>query len=199
MSKIVDYYFSPNSPWAYLGHERFVAIAKRAGAHINVKPVDYGRIFPQSGGVPVAQRAKQRQAYRMMELKRWRAHLGIPINFTPKFAGSSGVAAARLIIAADMKELNAMALAGFVGKAVWEEERDIADPVTLQTIAAEHGRNAKLLWDTAQSQATQDAYDAYTAEAIERGVFGAPTYVYKDELFWGQDRLEFLERALALS
>jgi 2-hydroxychromene-2-carboxylate isomerase len=199
MSKIVDYYFSPNSPWAYFGHERFVAIAKRAGAHINVKPVDYGRIFPQSGGVPVAQRAKQRQAYRMMELKRWRAHLGIPINFTPKFAGSSGVAAARLIIAADMKELNAMALAGFVGKAVWEEERDIADPVTLQTIAAEHGRNAKLLWDTAQSQATQDAYDAYTAEAIERGVFGAPTYVYKDELFWGQDRLEFLERALALS
>jgi 2-hydroxychromene-2-carboxylate isomerase len=197
MTKTVAYYFSPNSPWAYLGHERFVAIAKRAGAHIDVRPVDYGRIFPQSGGVPVAQRAKQRQAYRMTELKRWRELLGIPINFAPKFASASGVAAARMIIAADMKELNAMALAGFVGKAVWEEDRDIADPVTLQAIAAEHGRNAKLLWDTAQSQATQDAYDAYTAEAIERGVFGAPTYVYKDELFWGQDRLEFLERALA--
>jgi 2-hydroxychromene-2-carboxylate isomerase len=145
----------------------------------------------------VAQRPKQRLAYRMMELKRWREFLGIPLNLTPKFSGVPTQAAARLIIAADLKELNAMALAGFIGKAVWEEERDISDATTLQAIAAEHGRNAKLLWDTAQLDATKTAYDTYTDEAIAAGVFGAPTYVYKDELFWGQDRLDFLERALA--
>ncbi len=197
MTKSIDYYFSPNSPWAYLGHERAVAIAKRAGAHINVKPADFARIFAASGGLPMAQRPKQRLAYRMMELKRWREFLGIPINLAPKFFGVPTLAAARLIIAADMKELNAMALAGFIGKAVWEEERDISDAATLQAIAAEHGRNAKLLWDTAQTDATKAAYDTYTDEAIAAGVFGAPTYVYKDELFWGQDRLDFLERALA--
>jgi 2-hydroxychromene-2-carboxylate isomerase len=197
MTKTIDYYFSPNSPWAYMGHERLVAIAKRAGAHINVKPADFARIFAASGGLPVAQRPKQRLAYRMMELKRWREFLGIPLNLTPKFSGVPTQTAARLIIAADLKELNAMALAGFIGKAVWEEERDISDATTLQAIAAEHGRNAKLLWDTAQTDATKTAYDSYTEEAIAAGVFGAPTYVYKDELFWGQDRLDFLERALA--
>jgi len=199
MTKSIDYYFSPNSPWAYLGHARLVAIAKRAGAHINVKPADFARIFAGSGGLPVAQRPKQRLAYRMTELERWRAFLGIPLNLTPKFSGVPTLAAARLIIAADMKELNALALAGFIGKAVWEEERDISDAATLQAIAAEHGRNAKLLWDTAQDDATHTAYNTYTDEAIAAGVFGAPTYVYKDELFWGQDRLEFLERALAAS
>jgi 2-hydroxychromene-2-carboxylate isomerase len=197
MSKTIDYFFSPNSPWAYLGHARLVAVAKRAGAHVNVKPADFARIFAASGGLPLAQRPKQRQAYRLAELKRWRALLGIPLNLAPKFAAVPTLAAARLIIAADMKELNALALAGFLGKAVWEEERDISDPATLQAVAAEHGRNAKLLWDTAQSDATKTAYDAYTDEAVAAGVFGAPTYVYKDELFWGQDRLDFLERALA--
>lgn len=198
MTKTIDYYFTPLSPWAYLGHDRFVAMARKAGAHVNVKPVDYGRIFPVSGGLPLAQRPKQRQAYRMTELTRWRDFLGLSaMNLKPKHSPVPTEPACRLIIAADLKDLNALALAGFIGKAVWEEERDIADPETLKAIAAEHGRNAKLLWETAQGEATKTAYDAYTQEAIDRLVFGAPTYVYRDELFWGQDRLDFLERALA--
>ncbi len=71
MAKTIDYYFTPASPWAYLGHQRLVDIAKRHGAHINVKPVDFGRIFPVSGRVALAS-APQRQSYRMMELERWR-------------------------------------------------------------------------------------------------------------------------------
>jgi 2-hydroxychromene-2-carboxylate isomerase len=197
MTKTIDYFFSANSPWTYLGHERFVAIARKAGAHVNVKPADFGRVFAASGGLPLAQRPKQRQAYRMMELKRWRELLGIPINLEPKFFRVPTEAASRLIIAADRKDLNALALTGFIGKAVWEEERDISDAETLKAIAAEHGRNAKLLWDAAQSDETKATFDAYTQEAIDRQVFGAPTYIYKDELFWGQDRLDFLERALA--
>jgi 2-hydroxychromene-2-carboxylate isomerase len=196
--KTVDYYFTPSSPWTYLGHQRFVDIAKRHGAHVNVKPVDLGgRIFPVSGGLPLAKRAPQRQAYRLMELKRWRAFLGMPLNLQPKFFPVAADAAALLIVAADRKELNALALAGAVMRAVWAEERDIADPETLKAIAREQGRDAEALAAAAADPATRASYDAYTAEALERGVFGAPTFAYGDELFWGQDRLDFLDRALA--
>ncbi len=196
-AKTIDYYFTPMSPWAYLGHERFVAIAKRHNAHIEVKPVDYGRIFPVSGGLPLAQRPKQRQAYRLMELKRWREFLGMPLNLPPKHAPVPPELAARLIIAADMKELNAMALSLAIHRAAWVEERDISDPETLKAICAENGRKPDFLWEAEQNEETKRRYDAYTQEAIDRQVFGAPTYIYKDELFWGQDRLDFLDRALA--
>jgi len=85
VAKTIDYYFSPVSPWTYLGHERFREIARKHGATITVKPVDYGRIFPVSGGLPVAKRPPQRQAYRLVELERWRKHLGVPVNVQPKF------------------------------------------------------------------------------------------------------------------
>lgn len=197
MTKTIDYFFSVNSPWMYLGHARFVSIAKRAGAHVNVKPMDSAKVFAASGGLPLPQRPKQRQAYRMFELKRWSEFLGIPIDFQPKFARVPVEMAARLIIAADRKELNALALVGFLGKAIWEEERDVSDPETLKAIAAEHGRNAQRLWEAACADDTKIVYEAYTQEAIDRQVFGAPWYVYNDEPFWGQDRLDFLERALA--
>lgn len=196
-AKMIDYYFTPMSPWAYLGHERFVAIAKKHGAHIEVKPVDYGRIFPVSGGLPLAQRPKQRQAYRMFELKRWRDHLNVPLNPTPKHSPVPVELAARLIIAADIKELNAMGLALAIHRAAWVEDRDISDPDTLKAICAEQGRKPEFLWEAEQSEETKRLYDAYTQEAIDRQVFGAPTYFYKDEPFWGQDRLDFLDRALA--
>jgi 2-hydroxychromene-2-carboxylate isomerase len=196
MTKTIDYYFAVNSPWTYLGHARFVAIARQAGAHVAVKPADMARVFAASGGLPLPQRPRQRQLYRMTELKRWREHLGIPINLEPKHSRVPTEMAARLIVAADLKDLNALALTGFLGKAVWEEERDISDPQTLKAIAAEHGRNPTKLWEAAQAPETKAAYEAYTQEAIDRQVFGAPTYVYRDELFWGQDRLDFLERAL---
>ena len=198
-AKTIDYYFTPMSPWAYLGHERFVAIAKRHNAHIEVKPVDYGRVFPVSGGLPLAQRPKQRQAYRLMELKRWREFLGVPLNLAPKHAPVPPELAARLIIAADMKELNAMALSLAIHRAAWVEDRNISDPETLKAICAENGRKPDFLWEAEQNEETTRRYDAYTQEAIDRQVFGAPTYVYKDELFWGQDRLDFLDRALAKS
>lgn len=197
MAKTIDYYFTPASPWAYLGHQRFVDIAKRRGAHINVKPVDFGRIFPVSGGLPLAKRAPQRQSYRMMELKRWRAFLGIPLNLQPKFFPPDAAPASLLIIAADRKELGALALAGAIMRAVWAEDRNIADPETLKMIAREQGRDAALLAATAAEPETKALFDAYTQEAIDRGVFGAPTFAYGEELFWGQDRLEFVDRALA--
>lgn len=190
MNMQIDYYFTPTSPWSYLGHTRFVELAKRHGAAVAVKPVDYGQIFPQSGGLPLAKRAPQRQAYRLMELARWKAFLGVPLTLQPKFFPADPTQAACLISAAP--EAVRLALAGDFMRAVWAEERNIADAATVAEIAARHGiADAPAL--AAQGRAL---YDANTAEALARQVFGAPTYVYRDELFWGQDRLDFLARAL---
>ena len=197
MAKIVDYYFSPMSPWTYLGHTRFSAMLARYGAQVQVKPVDFGKIFSVSGGLPLKQRAPQRQAYRMVELRRFRDHLGVPLNLEPKFFPVPTDDAALLIIAADQQQgaSAAMNLAGAILRACWAEERNIGDAQTLAQIAREQGLNGPALQDRAAQ--VRAVYDGYTQEAIERQVFGAPTYVFEGEPFWGQDRLDFLERALA--
>lgn len=187
----IDYYFSPTSPWTYLGHARLADVARKAGAKLNVKPVDYGVIFPQSGGLPLGKRAPQRQAYRLVELKRWKEFLGLPLTLQPKFFPVDGTRAACLVCAAD--DAKRMAVAGDLMHAVWVDEKDIADPATLAAIAARHGVS-----DAAPAiEAGRTRYEQFTREASARGVFGAPTYVHREQLFWGQDRLDFLERALA--
>ncbi|MDA0225977.1 MAG: 2-hydroxychromene-2-carboxylate isomerase [Proteobacteria bacterium] len=190
MPASIDYYLSPSSPWTYLGHARIGAVAARHGATLQVKPVDYGVIFPHSGGVPVAKRAPQRQAYRLMELERWREHLGLPLTLRPKFFPVDGNPAARLIHGAP--EAVRFALAGDLLKLVWVDEGDIADPATLAAVAARHG-----VRDCPAAIAAGEApYAAATQEAMARGVFGAPTWAIGETLFWGQDRLDFIERAL---
>jgi len=187
MTKTIDYYMSPSSPWTYLGHARFAALAKKHGATVNVKPVDFGVIFPQSGGLPVAKRAPQRQAYRLVELKRWSEHLGVPLVIHPRHFPVDATLAAELICGAP--ETQRMALAGELLSALWKDDRNLADPALLQEIGRSHGVSA----------GDRTAFAAYTQEALARQVFGAPSYVYRGEIFWGQDRLELLERALAKS
>jgi 2-hydroxychromene-2-carboxylate isomerase len=198
LPRIVDYFFTPVSPYAYLGHERFIAIANRRGATINVRPIDLGKVFPVSGGLPLKQRAPQRQAYRLVELKRWSRHLGMPLNLQPKFFPVSGDLASKWILAAlEGGTGDALRLAGAAMRAVWAEERNIAETETLAAIAREQGFDVAALAARGVAADIAARYDAFTQEAIERQIFGAPTYVYRDELFWGQDRLDFLDRALA--
>jgi len=198
MSKVIDYYFTPVSPWSYLGHARFLDIAKRHGASIVAKPVDFGKIFPVSGGLPLKQRSAQRQAYRLVELARWKEHLGVPLNLEPKFFPVPPEVAARWIIAAGESGGGAdLALTGALMRAVWAEQRDISDAATIESIAAAAGLDANVLAQRAGGEATKSRYEALTQEAIDRSVFGAPTYIYKGEPFWGQDRLDFLDRSLA--
>lgn len=199
MSQTVDYYFAPISPWTYLGHRRFGEIAAAAGAKVRVLPVDLGgKVFPVSGGLPLAKRAPQRQAYRLVELKRFSEFLGQPINLQPKFFPVNGDDAAQLIIAVDMHDGTdaAMALTGAILRAVWVEDRNIADPSDLAALLAACGLPARRL-DDAHSQAAHERYEADTQQAIEAGVFGAPSYVIDGEIFWGQDRLDFVARRLA--
>ncbi|MCP5373874.1 MAG: 2-hydroxychromene-2-carboxylate isomerase [Hyphomicrobiales bacterium] len=197
MTKIIDYYYSQISPWTYLGHDRLRALAAKYGAQVNYKPVNHGEVFPRTGGLPLPKRSPERQAYRLVELARWRDHLGIPLNLKPRHFPVPEWPAAGMVIAAGGRGLDAGALSGAFFRAVWAEERDISDRDTLVAIAEECGHDGAALLEEGESAATRALYDAQTEEAIARGVFGAPTYFYRDEQFWGQDRLEFLERALA--
>src|SRR5512143_2614076 len=123
MSKTIDYYFAPVSPWSYFGHDRFVALARQHGAQVDPMPVDLGRIFPVSGGLPLAKRAPQRQAYRLVELARWRDFLGMPFNAQPKFGASGGDLASKWIVAANaLGTRAALDLAGGIMRARWAEE-----------------------------------------------------------------------------
>ncbi len=198
MSLVIDYYLAPQSPWTYFGHARLVQIAKQAGATVRIMPVDLGgQIFPATGGLPVGQRPPQRQAYRLVELQRFSHFLQMPFNLKPKFFPVAGDDAARLIIAVDQHDGvdTAMKLCGAVLAAVWMQERDIADASVLQAILQEQGIAADR-WQAALTPAAQDAYMAYTRKAMDAGVFGAPSYVVEGEIFWGQDRLDFLQRRL---
>jgi 2-hydroxychromene-2-carboxylate isomerase len=198
VSLAIDYFLSPQSPWTYLGHERFAAIAARTGARINVLPVDLGRVFPVSGGLPLAKRAPQRQAYRLVELKRFSEHLGRPLNLQPRYFPVSGDDAAKLIIAVDVADGSAaaMKIAGAIMRGVWVEEKNIADPAVLQSMLEACGLPGKRL-DDSQSQSVHERYEQDSQRAIDGGVFGAPTFVIDGEMFWGQDRLDFVERRLA--
>ena len=199
MPSPIDYYIAPQSPWAYLGHERFTRVAADAGAAVRVLPVDLGgKIFPVSGGLLLGQRAPQRQAYRLVELARWRDFLRLPLNVKPKFFPVPADDAARLIIAVDQADgpTAAMRLTGAVLKAVWAQERDIGNAATRAELLAECGL-APQRADAALAPAVQATYERYTQQAIDAKVFGAPSYCVDGEIFWGQDRLDFLQRRLA--
>jgi 2-hydroxychromene-2-carboxylate isomerase len=182
----------------YLGHERFVGIARKHRATIAVKPINLGLVFPVSGGVPLSKRAPQRQAYRLVELTRWSRYLQVPLNLHPAHFPVSADLASRFLLAALERSTDAaLDLALAFSRAVWTQDRDIADPATLAAVAAATGRDAAALAARAEAPDIAVRYKVLTQEAIDRGVFGAPTYVCDGELFWGQDRLDFLDRALA--
>ena len=196
MAAHIDYYFSLNSPWTYLGSARFTEMVRLHGATVAVLPVDFGQVFAQSGGLPLAKRAPQRQAYRLVELQRWRDHLGLPLNVRPKFFPANDNLAARLVIAAREAGYDAMSLAHAILRALWAEERDIADADTLREILRVRGLEPAPLFAAADTDKIKALLQAGTDKAIAVQVFGAPSYVLDGVIFWGQVRLEFLDRAL---
>lgn len=197
MRTAIDYYFTPQSPWTYLGHPRFAQIVHATGATVRVLPIDLGKVFPVSGGLPLGQRAAQRQAYRLVELQRFSKQLNLPLNLKPDYFPVAGDDASRLIIAVDQHDgaEAAMQLGGAIFAAVWAQQRNIADDKVLAQLLQVSGLPAERL-EQSRSQAVQQRYEANTRQAIDAGVFGAPSYVIANEIFWGQDRLDFVERKL---
>jgi 2-hydroxychromene-2-carboxylate isomerase len=195
----IDYYFSLNSPWTYLGGARFIEMVKAHKATVHVKPARFGPIFEQTGGLPLPKRAPARQAYRLQELARWRDYRGLPIHIQPKGFPSDEVAATRLVIATALQGQNALGFSMELGRALWERQESFTDPVAVAAAATRAGVDLATVKAAAPDDATLDArWQKNTEDALAQGVFGAPSYVLPDgEFFWGQDRLEFLDRALA--
>ncbi len=197
MTETIDCYLSLNSPYAYLGSRRVEEIAAIHRVPLRIRPVDFGVIFPETGGLPLAKRAPARRAYRLVELARWAEHRNMPLNLHPEYFPAPELAAACAVIGAEETGGDPVRLAHAILKAVWAEERNIADTGVLNAIAGETGHHGLNIMAKAFDPETRFRYRVFTEAALELGVFGAPTYVYGGELFWGQDRLEFLDRALA--
>jgi 2-hydroxychromene-2-carboxylate isomerase len=195
----IDYYVSLNSPWTHLGAARIEAMAMAAGATMRIYPVDFGAIFAESGGLPLPKRSPQRQAYRLQELARWRDHLNIPIHTQPNFFPSSEQLSSGCVIGLreTVGDQPAIKLAHRVLKAVWQDEKNPGDPATLAALITEIGLDADQVLKLGSDPQWAERRIADTRAALDRNVFGAPSYVIGDDIFWGQDRLAFVERRLA--
>ena len=193
----IEYFFGIPSPFAYLGSARFQSLAKKYEADIIEKPCDLvGGIFTKTGGVPVPQRSPQRQKYRLDELKRWSKFLDIKINLKPKyFPPRDPHLSGKYTIAANLLGIK-LVFGHELLKQLWSEEKDIADEKNIEVTSDLFNLNFKELSELAKSEKVSKIYQDNTEEAIVKNVFGSPTYIYNNELFWGQDRLDFLERAL---
>lgn len=194
----IDYYFSTLSTWSYVGSRAFRDLAKRCDVKVHHKPTNLLTLFEATGGLPAGQRPPQRQAWRKIEMKRWSTKRGLPMNFDPAHWPVNPRLAdgAVLVAIREAGEETAGQLADALMRAVWEEERNIADPEMVAMIANENGLEGTALVDAASRSDISDAIKQNTQEAIDRGLFGAPSYCLGNEFFWGQDRLDMLEDAL---
>jgi len=196
----IEYFYSLASPFTFLGSERLQTIIKKYNAEIVEKPCDLvGEIFSKTGGVPVQQRSPQRQKYRLDELKRWSKFLKIKINIKPKFFRPKDPhIPAKYTIAA-----NLLGIKIFFGhellKQLWIKEKDISDENNIELISKQFKIDFNKLSSLAKSEKVSKIYADNTKEGTQKNVFGAPTYIFDNELSWGQDRLEFLELALKKS
>jgi 2-hydroxychromene-2-carboxylate isomerase len=197
MPRVIDYYFSLVSPWAYIGHGPFMDIVERHGIEINYKPVFLGRVFAETGGLPLAQRHPARQRYRLVELQRWREKRGLSFNLQPKHWPFDVNLADRFVIAITVSGKSPDAFLRRAYAALWEEERNLGDPLVLAELAEQAGLDSSTLMDIAGGSSTEAIYALNLENAVACDVFGSPAYVLDGEVFWGQDRLDLLDDALA--
>jgi 2-hydroxychromene-2-carboxylate isomerase len=192
----IDYWFTLASPWAFLGHEAFMKLAKAHDVAINYKPVFLGEVFKATGGLPLAQRAPARQRYRMLELQRWRELRAIPLKLKPRNWPFDPALADRCVVAIAEAGGDPSGFMRAVWEASWVKEEDCGQEAKLAELLSRSGHDAKDVLAAAKSDEIGKIYAARTPEAIAAGVFGSPCYVLGGEVFWGQDRLDLLARAL---
>lgn len=193
----IDYFFATLSPYTYLAGLRMEAVAAKHGATITYKPLDIIALFGRTGGTPPKDRHISRIEYRAQELIRASKKLDVPFNLKPAHWPTNPAPSSYAFISA----MNAGG--GDLGKLVhaftrscWADEKDIAEPDVVKACLEEAGFDAALA-DAGLAEAA-DIYAANLEEAVERGVFGAPFYITEDDQrFWGQDRIDDLDLALA--
>lgn len=196
--RVIECFYTLSSPWMYFAGPRLREIAGRHGARVALRPYDFAQVVPQTGGIPLRTRPQPRQHYHALELDRWRRHLGMPLNLRPRhYPPADQRPAGRMVMATQARELDAQALSHAILAALWVEERDIARPEVRVAIADGLGLPGAALLAEAEGTAITAAWDSNNATAAARGVFGSPTFFLDNLWLWGQDRLPFLDRALA--
>ena len=191
----IDYFFFTLSPFTYLAGDGLEKIAEKHGASVTYKPIALMKVFEATGGTPPAQRHESRKTYRMQELVRIAKMNGMEINPTPAFFPTNPAPSSYALIAA--QEAGGGDVGGLLQsylKAVWVEEKDVADDAVVKAALEANGFDPSLA-DTGLMTGAE-IFEKNTEEAIQRHVFGSPSYVVGDEIFWGQDRLSYLDAYL---
>ncbi|UUP18058.1 2-hydroxychromene-2-carboxylate isomerase [Nitratireductor thuwali] len=197
MSASIDYYLTSASPFVYLGHQPLRAVAQKHDATLNVKPVNLMRVWDVSGAVPPAKRPPVRQRLRLVELQRIADYRGMPINPRPKHWPVDPALADHTIIALVEAGHDPLSYMERVFAALWANEEDIADEEVLTKYLEAEGFDARAILARAHEPNAAQIRERNTNEAIEADVVGVPAYVLNGEAFWGQDRVEYLDHALA--
>lgn len=196
MSIQIDYFYTHLSPWAYLGHQALLDIAASYDASIHYRPVNLGEVFAQTGGLPLGQRHPARQAYRFIEMQRWKEKRALPLTFKPAHFPTDPKPSD---LSAVVLQETGGPVASFslkVFQAIWAEDRDIGDPDTVAQLLDAVGANATQVLDKTHDPAILQSFEENKKRALSWGVVGSPAYVLNGEPFWGQDRLDLLEDAL---
>ena len=196
MPRHIDYYFSLQSPWAYIGHRLFRDIAASHGAAVAVKPVMLLDLFAETGGLPLARRHPARQRYRIVELKRWRDKRGLDFHLQPRNWPFNARLADGVVIAAMQAGLDPEPYLQRAFPAIWEHQLNLGDAEVITRLADAAGLPGRDLVAKSGSDAVAAVYEQNRQDAIAADVFGSPAYVLDGEIFWGQDRLELLADAL---
>ncbi|WP_416368824.1 2-hydroxychromene-2-carboxylate isomerase [Tritonibacter mobilis] len=193
----IDYYFSTLSPFSYLAGQRLEEIAARHGAAVTYKPFDIMALFARTGGTPPKDRHPARQAYRLIEMERQSKRTGLPLNPKPAHWPTNAAPSSYAIIAAQKAGGGDLgALVHGTLRAVWAEERDIAQDDVVKSLLESAGFDPALADSGLLTGA--EIYAQNLEDAVNADVFGAPFYVTSDGAkFWGQDRLVDLDEHLA--
>ena len=192
----IDYYMFPISPFTYLAGDGLEKVAEKHGATITYKPFNLMQVFAQTGGTPVPERHPSRQAYRLAEIERIAKMQNLPVNVQPAHFPTNPAPASYAIIAAqeagggDVGGLCRTLLSG-----VWAEEKDISDDAVVKAAVEANGFDAGLA-DSGMLTGAQ-TFEKNTEDAIQAQAFGAPSYVVDGHVFWGGDRLNYLDAHLS--
>jgi 2-hydroxychromene-2-carboxylate isomerase len=189
----IEFYWDSASPYTYLAATQIEALAAQHGASVVWKPFLLGKAFEATGNrMPAAVPAKGKYLFKDVAL--WAQHYGVPFKF-PKVFPVASLGSLRVACALADAEVGRWALA--VMQAYWTQDQDIGQPEVLKAVAASLGWDGDDLLARAQTQPVKDRLKANTDEAVQRGVFGAPSFFIGDTMFWGNDRFELMEGVLS--
>ena len=197
MARRLDYFFTLSSPWAYLGHDLLRALCDRHGVVVAYRPMPIFEVFDRTGSLPLPKRPPARQRYRFVEMQRWRVKRGLPLNLKPAFFPFDVDLSNRCAVALAHAGDDPHRFAALAFQGVFADERNLADPAVIGELLTGAGHDATTILAAAESDAVKATYAKNGDDAVAADVFGAPGYVLDGEVFWGQDRLELLEDALA--